>query len=149
VKAKTNSSSYSELGLKLYGKAGKAIVDVSLCVSQIGFVCAYVYFIIVNYNAIGTQAFDIDIDRNYFAMFCLFLFALLCFVRKIEVFAITHVFADLMILLALIILVYYGCLNLEKKGRNTGVPFFNEKTYTDAIGFSVYAFEGIGMILPV
>lgn len=23
------------------------------------------------------------------------------------------------------------------------------KTYTDAIGFSVYAFEGIGLILPV
>jgi proton-coupled amino acid transporter len=70
-------------------------------------------------------------------------------VRKIEIFAATHVFADLMILLALIILVVYGSINLSKNGRNTGVPFINEKTFTDAIGFSVYAFEGIGMILPV
>jgi proton-coupled amino acid transporter len=77
------------------------------------------------------------------------LFAALCFVRKIEVFAITHVFADVMIVLALVIITIYGCINLKDKGRNTGVPFFNAKTYTDAIGFSVYAFEGIGMILPV
>ena len=103
----------------------------------------------VNYNAIGTQAFDIDIDRNYYAIFCLFLFAALCFVRKIEIFAITHVFADAMIVLALVIIVIYGCININDNGRNTGVPFINEKTYTDAIGFSVYAFEGIGIILPV
>jgi proton-coupled amino acid transporter len=104
----------------------------------------------VNYNAIGTQAFGIDLDRNYYAMGCIFLFAALCFVRRIEVFAITHVFADLMIVLALIILVTYGCLHIkENGGRHTDVPFINEKTFTDAIGFSVYAFEGIGMILPV
>ena len=29
------------------------------------------------------------------------------------------------------------------------MPFINTQTFTDAIGFSVYAFEGIGMILPV
>lgn len=125
------------------------MVDICLCISQIGFVSAYVYFIMVNYNSIGTQALSIDIDRNYFAIFCLFLFAILCFVRKIEVFAITHVFADIMIVLALIIIVIYGCIHMEDKGRNTGVPFINWSYYTDAIGFSVYAFEGIGMILPV
>jgi proton-coupled amino acid transporter len=149
VRKITKSSSYSELGLKLYGRVGKGLVDVSLCLSQIGFVSAYVYFIMVNYNAILTEAFKVDIDRNYFAIFCIFLFAALCFVRKIEVFAITHVFADLMIVLALVVIVWYGIINLDEKGRNTGVPFINTKTYTDAIGFSVYAFEGIGMILPI
>jgi proton-coupled amino acid transporter len=124
-------------------------VDISLALSQVGFVSAYAYFVMVNYNSILTEAFGIDIDRNYFAIGCFFIFASLCFVRKIEVFAVTHVFADAMILLAIIIIFYYGAINLQEKGRNTGVPFLNEKSYTDAIGFSVYAFEGIGMILPV
>jgi proton-coupled amino acid transporter len=105
----------------------------------------------VNYNNIGTEAFKVDIDRNYFTMFCFFLFAMLCFVRKIEIFAVTHVFADVMILLAIIIIVIFGCLNIKNTGTTHGseIPFINTKTYTDAIGFSVYAFEGIGMILPV
>jgi solute carrier family 36 (proton-coupled amino acid transporter) len=103
----------------------------------------------VNYNTIGTQAFGVDIDRNYFAIFCFFLFSSLCFVRKIEIFAATHVFADVMILLAIIIIVVFGSINLGTNGRNNGVPFINTATFTDAIGFSVYAFEGIGMILPV
>jgi proton-coupled amino acid transporter len=50
VRQVTKSSSYSELGFKLYGRVGKAFVDVALCLSQIGFVSAYPYFIMVNYN---------------------------------------------------------------------------------------------------
>lgn len=69
--------------------------------------------------------------------------------RRIEVFAVTHLFADLMILLAIIIIVFYGSLNIADKGLHDDVEFLNSKTFTDAIGFSVYAFEGIGMILPV
>ena len=29
------------------------------------------------------------------------------------------------------------------------VPFFNSVSYSDSIGFSVYAFEGVGIIMPV
>lgn len=124
-------------------------MELSLAGSQIGFVCAYVYFIMVNYNAICTDAFGKDIDRNYFAMMCFVMFSLLCFVRKIEVFAATHIFADLMILLAIVTIVSFGTVEIKDHGLKSDVEFFNSKTFTDAIGFSVYAFEGIGMILPV
>ena len=97
----------------------------------------------------ASEIFDKDIDRNYFAMFCLILFSFLCFVRKIEVFAATHLFADAMIMLAIIIIVSFGGIKISNDGLKNDVEFINQKTFTDAIGFSVYAFEGIGMILPV
>lgn len=50
VRKATKSSSYTDIGMKLYGPIGKALVDIALCMSQIGFVNAYVYFIMVNYN---------------------------------------------------------------------------------------------------
>ena len=103
----------------------------------------------VNYNTMASEIFGKDIDRNYFAIFCLILFSFLCFVRKIEVFAATHLFADAMIMLAIIIIVSFGGIKISNDGLKNDVAFINQKTFTDAIGFSVYAFEGIGMILPV
>ena len=97
----------------------------------------------------ASELFDKDIDRNYFAIFCLILFSFLCFVRKIEVFAATHLFADAMIMLAIIIIVSFGGIKISNDGLKNDVDFINQRTFTDAIGFSVYAFEGIGMILPV
>ena len=55
-----------------------------------------------------------------------------------------------MILMTVIVLIVYGCLNWSKAGGpNQNVYALNPDTYTAAIGFSVYAFEGIGLILPV
>lgn len=36
---------FAELGQMTYGRAGRAAVDITLFVSQFGFVCAYIYFI--------------------------------------------------------------------------------------------------------
>ena len=54
-----------------------------------------------------------------------------------------------MIVLTVIVCIVYGVINIEDKTSPVIVPIIDTKTYTDAIGFSVYAFEGIGLILPV
>ena len=56
-----------------------------------------------------------------------------------------------MIVLTVIVCIVYGVIEIDDKGttRPQMVPIIDTKHYTDAIGFSVYAFEGIGLILPV
>ena len=108
TRKKLGASSYTEIGFILYGKWGKVAVDIALCASQTGFCCAYVYFIKENFSAIAQQAFNIDISPNYFCLFCFVLFTLMCFVRKIEIFASTHAFADLMIVLTMVTIIVYG-----------------------------------------
>lgn len=73
------------------------------------------------------------------------------YVRKIEVFAPTHIFADIMIIVTIIVISVYAGIEIhDNKGITTaGVQFINPTTWFDAIGFSVYCFEGIGVILPI
>jgi hypothetical protein len=50
-------------------------------------------------------------------------------------------------------LTYYGIVNFSQEGPKEKlekpVYLINPVTWTDAIGFSVYLFEGVGCIIPV
>jgi solute carrier family 36 (proton-coupled amino acid transporter) len=71
--------------------------------------------------------------------------------RRIDKFAKTHVFADFMIFITLVACITYATIHdVHNQGFTTeGFQAFNTAFWPDAIGFSVYAFEGIGIILPV
>ena len=70
-------------------------------------------------------------------------------VRKIEVFAVTHIFADIMIILSIITIFAYAGIDLAKDGvKMDGIKWI-DSLWADAIGFSVYTYEGIGVVLPI
>ena len=80
---------------------------------------------------------------------CMAIYVPLVMVRKIEVFAITHAFGDLMIIITLIVIFIYAGIDLAEDGpKFTDVKPVGE-LWADAIGFSVYTYEGIGVILPI
>ena len=145
-----HAGSYSELGYKLYGKTGEALVDLTLILSQSGFCCAYVYFIKTNLATIFEEAFHWNVEPNNIAIGLFFMFTLLCYVRKLQIFASTHVFADLIVVVTIVIIIIFASMNISRRGSMTmTVPFLNSYSFTDAIGFSVYCYEGIGVVLPI
>jgi proton-coupled amino acid transporter len=154
--------SFPEIGQKVYGKTGKVLTDISLFFSQFGFVCAYVYFIgsqmqqviqCMTSDTPRTPTCDggVIINKWWFLPICMIIYVPLVLVRKIEKFAGTHLFADIMIFLTLVAIVTYASVHVSNVGHFTTEGFFalNTQTWPDAIGFSVYAFEGIGVILPI
>ena len=103
-----------------------------------------------NVHQILLEAFDINISTVWLAFMFYILFSLLCFIRKIEIFAWTHVFADSMIVITILVIVVYGAMNLSREGNQIDtIQKINPNQWYDAIGFSVYCYEGIGVILPV
>ena len=70
-------------------------------------------------------------------------------VRKIEVFASTHVFGDIMIIITMIIIFGYATASLGRDGVRMEAINPIDNLWFDAIGFSVYSYEGIGVILPI
>tara|TARA_B110000285_G_scaffold214746_1_gene260441 strand:+ start:706 stop:891 length:186 start_codon:yes stop_codon:yes gene_type:complete len=61
------------------------------------------------------------------------------------------VFSDIMILMTVFVVVGFGISNWDnqKDTKLQGVYLLNSDTFTEAIGFSIYAFEGIGLVLPI
>ena len=157
--------SLPDLGLAVYGKPGKIAVDIALFGSQFGFVCAYIYFIASQVGGengivqcITTDSTDDEscaggtlMNKWWFLVICLVIYVPLVMVRRIEVFALTHLFGDVMILVTLVTVCAYAGIKVgDRPGFDTsGVTFINSHLWPDAIGFSVYAFEGIGVILPI
>jgi solute carrier family 36 (proton-coupled amino acid transporter) len=91
------------------------------------------------------------INKWWFLPIIMAIYVPLVWVRKIEKFAKTHVFADIMIFATLVACITYATIHdVRNNGFTTeGFKAFNPALWPDAIGFSVYAFEGIGIILPV
>jgi len=73
----------------------------------------------------------------------------LVMVRKIEVFAVTHIFADIMIIISIITIFGYAGASLSKNGTQFKEIGWVDNLWADAIGFSVYTYEGIGVVLPI
>lgn len=92
-----------------------------------------------------------DVAKWYFFPICFCIFYPLVLVRKIEVYAKFHVFGDVMIIVAIIVIVIYAGLSDSKNGFevDSSLGWFNAALWPDAIGFAVYSFEGVGVILPI
>jgi solute carrier family 36 (proton-coupled amino acid transporter) len=82
-------------------------------------------------------------------IFCFIVYTPLCYIRKIEKFAFTHIIADALILITTIVICAYNIFKIENRGWGNNVTFINSEYWLNMIGFSVYSYEGIGIILPI
>lgn len=151
---------FPEIGYAAYGTLGRACVEISLFASQFGFVCAYIYFIASQMTdvlqSIAGKTFPEHV-KWYYAPLCFAILFPLVLVRKIQVFAKFHVFGDIMVAVTVITCMAYATADVSKEGwtpdypgeTGHGLPAFNSKLWPNCIGFAVYAFEGIGVILPI
>ena len=70
-------------------------------------------------DSVGVNMDKLDLER-LLAIFSFAMFTCLCLVRKIEKFAVTHIFADIMILLTIVTIVVYGSIELSQNGNKIG-----------------------------
>lgn len=87
VRKQIRLPSYSDIGERLFGRWGKIGVNTTLFCSQTGFTCAYIYFIVSNFHEILKNLFGFENDKWVTASICFVVFTVLCWVRKIEIFA--------------------------------------------------------------
>ena len=92
-----------------------------------------------------------DSFRWYFFPICFCIYLPLVMIRKIENFAKFHVFGDVMIWVTLISVMIFAGIKDSKEGWGTSSEniAFNSKLWPNTIGFAVYSFEGVGVIIPV
>jgi len=142
--------SYGEIGGVLYGRGMRVLILASIVVSQIGFVCAYTIFTAENLSAFveavtrGKQSMDVRL----LILIQLVILLPCAMIRDISKLSGTALVADFFIMLGLIVLYYFDIFTLATHGI-ADIHLFNSKDYVLFLGTAAFAFEGIGLVIPI
>src|ERR1700761_7510203 len=82
-------------------------------------------------------------------LFCLLVYTPLCWIRRIEKFNASHILADALIMITVIIILVFACIQIHDSGFNRDVEALNSDTFLNVVSFAVYCYEGIGVVIPI
>ncbi|KAM9741529.1 proton-coupled amino acid transporter 1 isoform 1-T2 [Menidia menidia] len=150
--------------LRRHSHWGRRIVNLFLIITQIGFCCVYFVFLSDNVKQVveaanattfscqtnysnQTQVLVPSFDSRLYMLFFLPFFVLLVYTPNLKFLAPLSLVANLVMTASLILIYFYSLTNitnptdLPKVGRLKDYPLF--------FGTAIFAFEGIGVVLPL
>lgn len=155
-KIATKKSSFGEIGLTLYGNWLQRLILFSIVISQIGFVAAYIVFTAENIKAFisNVSGWDTgDIPIHWFIVGQVVILVPLSLIRDITKLSLLALMANIFIFVGLVTILYYTFyefLVLNKGTTGEGIHyFFNQSEFSLFIGVAIFAFEGVGLIIPI
>ncbi|KAJ2878109.1 hypothetical protein IWW38_006404, partial [Coemansia aciculifera] len=118
VYLKIGGGSYSDIGLRLYGRWMQFAVTTSIVLAQIGGCCAYTIFVAQNWrNVFNTlSACKMQLSTEFWVLIQLAVFIPLAFIRQIRYFAPVALVANLLIIVSLGYLLGFDTWTIANKG---------------------------------
>ncbi|XP_068621150.1 proton-coupled amino acid transporter-like protein CG1139 [Battus philenor] len=124
----------------------RVLINTFLCITQLGFCCVYIVFIADNVKMICDQ-YNIRMDLSVHMIIVIIPILLSCMVRKLKYLTPFSTIANVLMATGVSVVVYEATQDL---------PPVNSRTYIASwqslplfFGTAVYAFEGIGLVLPL
>ncbi|KAL6708969.1 hypothetical protein ACN47E_002096 [Coniothyrium glycines] len=144
---------YGDLGQIVVGPKFRALILISITLSQIGFVCAGLIFTADNLrsflNAV-THGNHAPLSTNALIGIQVVVLIPLAFIRNISKLGPVALLADVFILIGLTYIYWYDISWIAKMGGfHPSIELFNPRDFTMTIGSAIFTFEGIGLILPI
>lgn len=157
IKAKNvvGVTSFGDIGLQLYGQWVKFIILFSLVFTQLGFSGAYVIFTAENLKAFCCNIlhFSENVPIIYFMLAQFAIFIPLSFIRNVSKLSLPSLLANFFVMGGLVIVLFFSLKQLaiesHMKPAEGVVLLFNTSRWTMFIGTAIFAFEGIGLVIPV
>ncbi|KAI5294832.1 neutral amino acid transporter [Ascosphaera acerosa] len=147
-----HEGSFGDIGGALYGKHMRRVILLSIVLSQIGFVAAYLVFVSTNLQAFVLAASNCRdyIDLKWFILLQLVVFLPLSLVRDISKLGFTALVADAFILLGLLIIYGFNFKTIiANHGAAADVVNFNGVSWSLMVGTAIFTYEGVGLIIPI
>jgi proton-coupled amino acid transporter len=143
--------SFGDMGLHIYGKWMRNLINFSLVISQLGFSSAYTVFVAENMQAFVLAVSDCKshISIGLMILIQMVIFLPLSLYRNINHIQKLALIADLFIVLGLVYLYYFDIFTIVEQGGISDIANFNKKDWTLFIGTAIFTFEGIGLVIPV
>jgi len=120
---------------------------VFLCITQLGFCCVYFVFVAVNLREVIKHFSGWDLSVHQYLLILLFPMILLNWVRNLKYLTPVSFFAAVVTVMGLGITFFYMLQDLPH--TSTVKAFGSWKQLPLYFGTAIYAFEGIGVVLPL
>uniref|UniRef100_A0A1Y1MZY0 Amino acid transporter transmembrane domain-containing protein n=2 Tax=Photinus pyralis TaxID=7054 RepID=A0A1Y1MZY0_PHOPY len=132
-------------GLQKYSTLSRRLVNLFLCLTQFGFCCVYFVFISTNVKQI-LDYYGYEYDIHLHMAVVLIPVYLSCLVRNLKFLVPLSMLANILMLAGIIITLYYAA---QPPGASRVENFASIGQLPLAFGTAVFAFEGIGLVLPL
>ena len=158
--------SYSLIVEKAFGRAGRVSLDFMIFSTQYTFTIASIVFQANSIRDLVVDAFGEPLTKigrqelftkavfpdmysiwTYTSVVIVIL-TLLAWVRNIAVFRFTFIFANFLLLSSIIIVIGYSIDRLKDLGLPNDIVAVNTSGMWTNVGFAIYTFEGIGILMP-
>ncbi|GLV33720.1 uncharacterized protein CBL_11394 [Carabus blaptoides fortunei] len=132
--------------LKKIAPIMRKLVNLFLCITQLGFCCVYFVFVSKNVQQVMDH-YDVKLDIHVHMAIIFLPILLTCLVRNLKYLAPLSTFANLVMLTGVIITLYFVTQDLPPVSSRDYVANWN--TLPLFFGTALFAFEGIGLVLPL
>lgn len=141
-----------KLGFRRCSRIARYVINMFLIISQLGICCTYFLFVSENTGRLIVMSGGPHISTNTIILFFLPLVILMSFVRSLKAITPLTSVANLCYLYGCTIIVVFSIITILQRGEvaASSKPFASTGyTYALFFGNVIFAFEGIGVILPV
>jgi len=160
--------SLGEIGYAAYGHIGRVAVESSVVMTQAGVCTAYCVFIAQNVQSILYEAYNgypADASEgtpcvlpqflagsrlvHFIILLAILPLIPLTWIRQLKYFASTNILATGLVMSTLVYMSLTYGMDLVERGAAEGLNMFDLKGSLVYFGTAVYAFEGVGVLLPI
>jgi len=144
-------TSYSLITLKVLGPKAKKLLDFMIAATQFSFTLSFISFIVTAWQSLIKNCTGFDVNVWIVATVAMTILTATAWVRDISKFSFTMLIGNLCILSTILIVSVVMCDRFASGGYHfgEGIVMWNQSEYWGMVGFSCYAFEGIGVVMPI
>ncbi|KAJ2550149.1 hypothetical protein EV175_004175, partial [Coemansia sp. RSA 1933] len=150
VYLKVGGGSYSDIGLRLYGRWMQYAVTTSIVLAQIGGCCAYTIFVAQNWRNIfdTLSGSRVKLSTEFWVLVQIAVFVPLALIRQIRYLAPVALVSNVLIIASLGYLLGFDLWSISANGP-APIVNFNPARFPLLVGTAVYSFEGVTLVIPI
>ena len=143
-----NCYSYGVIADKVFGSRGRRALDVMIAVTQFAFTINLFAFIITSLKSSFDFIFGWDTSMNLLAGGCVCLLTPVAWVRNFSKFSFSYIAGNCLIIFIIILVAVHSFSQIYANGV-ANFHYVNYDGIAPMTGFVIYAYEGIGVVLPI